>query len=196
MVLATRVTYFSETGQANTGPTLRLARERMDDLAIDTALVATTSGKTGVLAAEILKADHLIIVTHSTGFAEPNLQQLTPENRSRIENAGGKILTCQHALGGVNRAIRMTFQTYQVDEIIANSLKLFGQGFKVCVEISLMAADAGLVGTDKPVVCLGGSGKGADTAVILKPANTHRFFDLKIYEIICRPSPGHPGLVG
>jgi hypothetical protein len=119
---------------------------------------------------------------------------LTPENRAAIEAAGGRILTCQHALGGVNRAVRKKLNTYQLDEIIAFTLRLFSQGIKVVAEMSLMAADAGLVRTDEPVMAVAGSGRGADTAAVVLPTNAQTFFDLKIVEIVCRPSPQHPAL--
>ena len=50
-----------------------------------------------------------------------------------------------------------------------------------------MAADAGLVPTDRDVICIGGSGKGADTAVVLQAAHANAFFELKIRETLCRP---------
>ena len=52
----------------------------------------------------------------------------------------------------------------------------------------IMAADAGLVRTDEDVISIGGTGKGADTALLIQPANSSNFFDLKIKEIICKPS--------
>ncbi|MEJ2738360.1 MAG: hypothetical protein P8105_00705, partial [Dehalococcoidia bacterium] len=77
--------------------------------------------------------------------------------------------------------------TYQTEEIIAQTLRIFGEGIKVVCEIALMAADAGLVNTGQDVVCIGGTGHGADTAVVLQPVNAQRFLDLKIKEIICKP---------
>ncbi len=190
--IQTECTYFSIPGEVNTQRTLELAMRRMSDLQLKDILVASTSGKTGVYAAKLFR-EKLIVVTHSTGFLEPNLQMFDPENRCLIEASGGRILTCQHALGGVNRAIRYTYQTYQVDEIIANTLRIFGQGIKVGMEMAIMACDAGMVKSGEPVMCVAGSSGGADTAVVLLPANAHRFFDLKVVEIVCRPSPSHPG---
>lgn len=57
----------------------------------------------------------------------------------------------------------------------------------MCVEITLMAADAGLIPVDKDIVAIAGTGRGADTALRIKPANTARFFDLKIKEILAKP---------
>ena len=105
-----------------------------------------------------------------------------------MESKGVTVLTCTHAFGGVGRGIREKLSTYQVDEIIAHTLRMFGQGAKVAVELALMAADAGKVRTDKDVISIGGTKKGADTALVLQPANSARIFSLKVREIICKPS--------
>lgn len=185
---------FGRPGPDCTERTLTLAHARARSLGLCTALVATTSGATARRAAEVLADLELIVVTHSTGFAAPNQQELLPEHRQALETAGARILTCQHALGGVNRAVRRKLESYQLDEIIAFTLRIFGQGTKVVAEMALMAADAGWVRTDQPVLAVAGTGRGADTAAILMPAHAQDFFELKILEIICRPAPQHPGL--
>jgi len=188
-------TYFEKPGKENTQRTLELARRRAEELGIKTILVASTRGETGVKACEVFRGYDVVVVTHSTGFKEPNHQELTDENRAAIEAAGGTILTCQHTFGGVGRAVRKKLGTYELEELIAYTLRLFGEGMKVVVEIAMMAADAGLVRTDEPasshvrsgVIAIAGTGKGADTAVVLKPANAQAFFDLKVLEILCKP---------
>lgn len=185
--------YFTETGPANTGRTLELARARAKELGIGKVLVATTSGATGVQAVEVLRGLEVVAVSHSTGFQEPDTQEMSEANRAAIEAANARLLTCQHAFGGVGRGVRRKLGTFQVDEIVAYTLRTFGQGLKVAAEISLMAADAGLVRTDEPVVAIAGTGGGADTAVVLRPANSQDFLDLRFLEIICMPAPGHPG---
>jgi hypothetical protein len=184
--------YFPKTGPANTARTLELARARARALGVGKVLVATTTGATGAQASQVLQGLEVIAVTHSTGFGKPDTQELTAGNREAIEAAGGKILTCQHAFGGVGRAVRKRLGTYQLEEIMAFTLRTFGEGIKVVAEIALMAADAGLVCTDEPIIAIAGTGRGADSAVILKPANAQTFFDLRFLEIICMPSPGHP----
>jgi hypothetical protein len=91
-------------------------------------------------------------------------------------------------LSSAERAIRKKFGTLEPLELIANTLRLMGEGTKVCVEITLMAADAGLIPADKDVVAVAGTGKDADTALRIKPANATRFFDLRIREVIAKPS--------
>ena len=141
MELTKPITYFLTPIDVNTRRTFELARERALELEIKTILVASSSGNTGALAAEFFTGFEVIVVSHSVGFREANLQELTDDNRKKIELLSGRILTATHALGGVNRAIRRKFNTYQVDEIIASTLKIFGQGMKVAFEIALMAAD-------------------------------------------------------
>lgn len=184
--------YFTQTGLQNTARTLALVRARAEALCIRRVLVATTTGATGVEAAQVLRDLDLIVVTQSAGFSQPDIQALDPENRVAIEAAGGTILTCQHAFGGVGRAVRKKLGTYELDEIIAFTLRTFCEGVKVVAEMALMAADAGLVRTDEPVIAVAGTGRGADTAAVLKPANAQTFLDLRFLEIICMPAPGHP----
>jgi len=188
--IAVRGVYFDGQGQENTERTLEIAKARADELGIKTILVATTTGETGAWAAEFFQGYNLVVVTHSTGLREPNEQELREENRAAIERAGARILTCQHAFGGVGRAVRRKLGTYELEEIIAYTLRIFGEGMKVACEIALMAADAGLVRTDEEVVVIAGTGQGADTAVVLVPTNAQTFFDLRIVEILCKPRLG------
>lgn len=185
-------TYFANRGEMNSIRTIELARERAKKLGIRTMLVASTSGATGALAAKMLSGFDVIVISHSTGFRKPDVQELTEENRKVIEGNHARIFTGAHIFGGINRAIRLKYETYQVDEIIANTLRIFGQGMKVAFEIAMMATDAGLVRTDTPVVCITGTNVGADTAIALLPTHAQTFFDISVIEVICMPAPGHP----
>jgi hypothetical protein len=179
--------YFPEPGSANTEKTLEIAKKRAEQLGIRTIVVASTSGETGVKAVKLLANYKVVVVTHATGFQAPDAQELTPQNRAKILEKGGLILTATHAFGGVGRAVRRRLNSYQVDEIIAQTLRVFGQGTKVACEIALMAADAGLIRTDEEIISIGGTGSGADTALVIKPAHTHDFFELKVKEVLCKP---------
>jgi hypothetical protein len=181
------VCYFSEKGASNTNKVLSLVLKRADELKIDTIVVASTRGGTGVEAVNKFKGRKVIVVTHSAGFSEPNKQQLTDENRKEIEKGGGRVLICQHAFGGIGRAVRKKFGTYMTEEIVAHTLRIFGEGMKVACEIVLMAADAGLIESGSDVISVGGTSRGADTAIVVKPVNVNSFFDMKVKEIICKP---------
>ncbi len=72
-------------------------------------------------------------------------------------------------------------------ETIAETLRRFSQGIKAGIEISIMAADAGLIPVDRDVIAIAGTGSGADSSVVIKSASMNSFFDLKVREIIAMP---------
>ena len=187
-----KTTYFDKPGgDENTDRTLALAKQRADELGIRTVVVASTVGKTAVKAVDVFKGHKVIVVTHTDGFGEPNTQEFTDENRKIVEGKGGIILTTTHAFGGIHRALSRgdgpPAPQPVIGDIIAMTLRTFGQGMKVSLEIAAMAADSGLVRTDEEVISIGGTGRGADTALVLQPDYVHRFFNLKVKELICKP---------
>jgi hypothetical protein len=127
-------------------------------------------------------------VGEHAGFRGGDQQDLSDEQRRALEGKGVKVLIGSHALSGVGRSVTNKFGGITHVEIIAQTLKQFGgEGIKVAVEVAVMAADAGLVPTDREIIAVGGTGGGADTAVVLKAAHMNNFFDLEIREIIAKP---------
>ncbi len=182
-----KTVYFEQSGSENTEEVFRIAKQRAEELGIKTVVVASTRGDTAVKAMEVLKNLRVIFVGHSTGFREPNVQRFTEENRKIVESKGGIVLIATHVFAGVSRALRNKTNTTAIGDIIADVLRIFGQGMKVVCEIAVMAADGGLVRTDEDVISIAGTGQGADTAVVLTPVNSQRFFDLRVKEILCKP---------
>jgi hypothetical protein len=182
------ILYFESTGEINTEETLKIAKERADKYGIKNLVIASTSGSTGVRAVEYFKGYNVVVVPHVTGIREPGKQRLTDENKKIIEEKGGQLVIAAHLFHGLNGAIQAKWDTMYPAGIMAQTLRLFGQGMKVVVEIAAMATDAGVVPVDEDVLVVAGSGSGADTAVILKPANSHQIFDMVIREIIAKPS--------
>ncbi|TET72188.1 hypothetical protein E3J39_02930 [Candidatus Bathyarchaeota archaeon] len=182
-----KTVYFEEPGKENTAETLRLAKERADQLGIRDIVLASYTGYTALKAVEVFEGYNLVIVAGVVGYREPNQDRLPPEVRNKIEAAGGKIVRAAHAFGTLGRAVNRRFGVIQVDEIIAHVLRLFSQGVKVGCEVACMAVDAGLISAGEEAIAIGGSGGGADTAIVLKPSNTHTFFDTRVLEIVCRP---------
>jgi len=187
-VIEKKTVYFREAGAKNTDLLLKIVKNYVEKEEINDIVVASTTGETGVKAAKIFKPRNVVVVTHHFGFREPGKIELLEENKREILSNGAKVFTGTHALSSVERAIRKDFGTLQVLEVIANVLRLMGEGTKVCVEITLMAADAGLIPVDRDVVAIAGTGRGADTALRIKPVSTARFFDLKIREVVAKPS--------
>ena len=185
--MESKTVYFDKPGSENTDEVLRIARQRADELGIKTVAVASTKGDTAVKALKAFKGLKVVCVTHSTGFREPDSQEFTEENRKIVESQGGIVFTTTHTFAGISRAVRNKFNTYIIGDIIASTLRIFGDGMKVACEIVMMAADAGLVRTDEEVIAIGGTGRGADTAVVLNPVNSQKFFDLRVKEVLCKP---------
>ncbi len=182
-----RTIYFEHPSIETTETTLKIAKRRAEELGIQKVVIASTTGDTAVRALGILRGLKVIVVTHVTGMREPNVQEFTDKNRQMVESLGGSILTTAHAFSGLSVAMRQKFKTYVIGDIVANTLRIFGQGVKVACEIALMAADSGLVRTDENIISVGGTGHGADTALLLTPTLSRNFFDLKIKEILCKP---------
>jgi len=182
------ILYFEKVGEENTEETLKISKKRADELGIKDIVVASTRGGTGVKASEVFKGYNLVVVTHTTGFRGPGQQELSDESHEKIEANGGKVLTTSHPFAGVSRAMRGKFDTVGPAAIVAQTLRMFGQGMKVVVECAYMAADAGLIPMDRDVISIAGSGRGADTAVVLKPSHLHTMFDLYVKEIIAKPT--------
>ncbi|MGQ9624025.1 MAG: pyruvate kinase alpha/beta domain-containing protein [Candidatus Bathycorpusculaceae bacterium] len=183
-----RVAYFKEAGEQNTESLLEFVKEYVDKEGIEDIVVASTTGETGAKASKIFKGKNIVIVTHCFGFKDLGENELQERYKKEILANGAKTFTGVHALSSVERAVRKDFGTLQPLELIANTLRLMGEGTKVCVEITLMAADAGLIPVDRDITAIAGTGKGADTALRIRPANAARFFDLKIREVIAKPS--------
>jgi len=182
-----KTVYFEKPGGENTGEVFRIAKQRAKELGIKTVLVASTRGDTAVRAMDVLQGLRVIAVTHVSGLYEPNSQEFTEENRKIVESKGGIVLTTTHTFYGISQAMRNKLNTSVIGDIVANTLRIFSEGTKVVVEIAMMAADSGLVRTDEDVISIAGTHRGADTAVVLKPVNSHNFFDLKVREILCKP---------
>ena len=185
--MESKIVYFANPGVVNTDEVLQITRQRAEELGIKTVLVASTRGNTAAKAVGVFSGMKVIAVSLATGRREPNTQQFTEENRKIVESKGGIILTTAHAFGGVSRAMRDKFDTIVIGDMIANVLRIFGQGTKVVCEIAMMAADSGLVRTDEDIIVIAGTDRGADTAVVLTPVNTHDFFKLRVKEILCKP---------
>lgn len=178
--------HFDKSGPINTRQTLQAAFERARVLGIDEIVVASTHGDTALQAHAIFNDCKLVVVTYHCGFKEPFQTVMTPEARTSLEAKGMTVLMATHALSGLERAVAKKHGGIYPALLIADTLRLFGQGVKVAVEISVMAADAGVL-SGKDIIAVGGTAKGADAAVVLRPANQSDFFDLRIREIICKP---------
>ncbi len=178
--------YFNKPGKTNTEETLKLAFERGKQLGLNELAVASTKGDTAYKALEIFAGFKIVVVTYHAGFKQPFKREMPDSVIKDLESRGAAVVAATHALSGVERSLAKRYSGCYPVLLIADTLRLFGHGVKVAVEISMMAADAGTL-TGNDIVSVGGTSRGADAALILKPASQSDLFDMRIREIICKP---------
>lgn len=183
-----QVEYFEKAGKQNSERCIEIAAALVDE-GYKHVVVATTVGDTGAAMARRLEERdvNLVVVTHSAGFREPNHFELLPEHRDEILRLGGKLYTGTILTHSIETAFAAKFQGLYPTMIVAQSLRRFGEGPKVCCEIVMEACDGGLIPEFEEVVSVAGTARGADTVCIVRSAASKRFFDLKVLEILAKP---------
>jgi uncharacterized protein len=180
--------HFKKAGKENTPDTLRIAKDEALKRGIGFVLVSSTGGETGLAAARLFQGSgiQVIVVTHNSGFKEPGAQEFSEKAREEITRLGAIVYTGTHVLRGLGAALRDRYN-FSHEQVVAGTLRMFGQGVKVCVEIAAMAADAGLIPAGD-VIAVGGTGRGADTAAVIAADSSNRFFNIKVREILAKPA--------
>jgi len=175
--------------ELETEEVLQIAQEFSVENEIDDVIVASTSGKTGLAAVDIFDPEevNLVVVGHSTGFDQPNDQELEKEAIRKIKEAGGRLFVGPMIFHNLNSAIGAK-QGFSSGDLVADTLRLLGQGTKVALECVLMAADAGLVDVGKSVLSVAGTGSGADTVLSIHSSNSKNFFESRIKEVVVKPA--------
>ena len=141
-----------------TQETIKKAVDYAKENNIKNIVVATTTGG-NLTYLEDEKDLHIVGVTNAYDQGQ---NQMREEVRKHFEEAGMDIVTAGHALSGAERCFSTYFGGYGPTEIVANTLRMFSQGVKVCVEVSTMALDAGKIPYQEKIVAIAGSGRGAD----------------------------------
>jgi hypothetical protein len=177
-----RIVYFEEVKPENTDVVLRLVQERLAGSEIRKIVLASTTGATALKAMDFFKEGgiKLIVIPHQFDFHRESSafpEDLVKTLRSRGHEVHfGTMLFHTDGFYGSNSAT-----------VMANLLRCFCQGVKVCFEIVLMATDAGLVDSGETVIAMAGTGRGSDTALVMQAASTQNMRRLKVNEIICKP---------
>jgi uncharacterized protein len=184
--MADSVKYFEKEGEGNTEATVKIALEAAKSLGIKHIVVSSTTGKT---ARRFIgeKGVSIIAVSHAWGFKEKGKNSLPDETRQELSGAGIIVLSATHALSAGERGVSAASQGAYPLQIIAQSLKFFGQGTKVAVEIAVAALDSGLIPYGEPVIAVGGTRGGADTALVLVPSYSSSILETRIQRILAKP---------
>ena len=203
MSIERKVTYWEKAGKEHTEETLKIALDAAKERGIDTVLISSTTGDTAEKAVEVFKGSglKLLVVTHATGYRTKGVQMMPNETRVKLKEAGCEVVTCTDVLtgavgAGVGRQSptvsepqegRLPWIVPPSNVIVANTLRMFSQGVKVCAEITMMAVDCYVVSSGAKVIAVAGSHSGADTAMVLNASESSRIRDLKLHEILCKP---------
>ena len=176
-----KIVYFETPGKDNTSEVLSLVKERAEARGIKKIVLASTRGGTASAAMEAFEGSgvELVVVPWQYGFGKS--QPFPGELVTELEGKGhrvhfGTMLFHTDDLYGV-----------KTPQLMANLLRIFGQGTKVVVEIIMMACDGGCVDAKETVIVVAGTGVGADTAVVATAAPSNKMPKLRIHEIICKP---------
>jgi len=182
------VEYFEKPGKENTGRCVEIVSNLVEE-GLSHVVVATTGGETAVLIARKLlgRKVNVVAVTHNVGYTGPNQDECSPERRRELDSLGVRIFTGTILTRGIEASLMKKHQGVYPAYVVAQSLRLLGQGIKVSVEIAVEACDAGLIPEGVDVIAVSGTGRGADTVVIIEPRASDRFFDVKIRQILAKP---------
>jgi hypothetical protein len=156
--------YFEEPGRNNTDRTLSLARQRAEEAGIGVLVLASTRGYTAERALALCAGRKLIVVGIQRERFDRNVS-------AELEDAGNLIFAAE------------VEYTYPAE--MQRAFRRFGQGTKVAVEVVVCAVQAGLVEVGARVIAVGGSGGGADTALVVRAA--WDLSDIWVSEVICKP---------
>jgi hypothetical protein len=183
------VTYFEKPGRVNTEACINIVKEAVKAEGIEHVVVASTGGDTGLALAQALSGSGatLVVITHSAGFKEPNHIEMPADVREKIQSLGARVYTGSMITHSLDTAFSQKFEGSYLSQIVANSLRRFGEGTKVACECAMMAVDSGLVPEGEEVLSVAGTARGADTVLIVKSAASKRFLDLRVLEVLAKP---------
>ena len=178
---------FDEPGPQNTEATLKAALGRAQELGISQFVIASTTGRTALQAADILGDQGRIIGIHLSAGLWETYEGPDEAMVAEARDKGVVFLTCPHALMGATDSALASLGALPLIQVVAPTYYTFSQGVKVAVEDVLMAADANLLNMDEEVISIAGTSNGCDTAVVVAPAYSNKLFDLRVREIIAKP---------
>jgi hypothetical protein len=185
------IVYFDTAGEKNTDAVLDAVSERIKKGGIGHVVIASSTGKTAKMLLSRLRASNaeIVVVTSHCGFEREGECEMSRETEDELRSLGAKVVRATHVLSGVERSINRKLGGASRVETISEALRaLFGHGMKVCVEITIMAADSGAIPCGEvEVIAVAGSDCGADTACVVRPAHSNGFFNFQVREILAMP---------
>ena len=180
--MESKIVYFEDIGPQNTEITFQSVKARLNDSGMKKIVIASTTGATARMASDYFKDSgiRLIVVPHQYDFRR-DVNPFPQEQVKELRDAGHDV-----------HFGTMLFHTDQLYDsstptLMANLLRCFCQGVKVCFEIVMMATDAGLLSKGEKIIAIAGTGRGSDTALVMQASSSRNMKRLRVNEIICKP---------
>ncbi|MEL4304236.1 pyruvate kinase alpha/beta domain-containing protein [Methanococcoides cohabitans] len=186
------ILYFDDVGKENTDAIVKVAAERAEELGIKYIVLSSTEGYTALKMAEAVKGKDvkIVAISHQYGLREDGKWEMNEDNMKKLQEMGVVVTTQSHMFSGVERAIQKRLGGASRTDVISDTLRaVFGKGFKVALEVVMMAADSGHipVSQDTEIIAIGGTRQGADVALVVRPAHSQNFFNMQVREILAMP---------
>lgn len=167
------VSYFDKYGPENTPEVIQAVADRLRDGDIAAVVVASTSGQTALELVRRIGSGGPRLVCVSDPPQASSYPGITPQNRELLEKSGVVIVdrvpyastsyswgACENMYGALDLRV-----------VIFDAFRLVGgNGLKVAIEVGLMATDGGIVRPRERIISIGGTERGADTAIVMRAA--------------------------
>ena len=180
--MESKIVYFEDVKAENTDTVFELVQERLNAGGINKVVIASTMGATARKAMDFFQGSgvKLVVVPHQFDFIR-EVNPFPQELVKTLKEAGHEV-----------HFGTMLFHTENLYEsntptLMANLLRCFSQGIKVCFEMVLMTTDAGLLTKGEKVIAIAGTGRGSDTALVMQASSSRNMKKLRINEILCKP---------
>ena len=177
-----QIVYFEKPGQENTSAVFDVVDRALSELDIHKVVLASTRGDTARFAMDRYKGQ-----AHCAPDRRPPPVWLWPG--TAIPAGTRRARPARGARGLLwDDALSPGKDLWPGPGTVGGQLfAAFCQGVKVCVEILLMAGNAGLVDEEEQVVVVAGTGRGADTALVMTGATSGNLKAMHISRVLCKP---------
>lgn len=179
-----RIFYFDHPGKENTEKVIQLSLERAEARGIRKVVFASTTGYTARMFLDSVKDKNIQIIAVPWQFNVREKGSRFPDDLIKKFQEKKHIVHFSTML--LSPGLAQLYGT-NAPVVLANILRILGQGMKVCVEIVMMACDGGHIEMGEKVVAVSGTHNGADYSVVAIAAPSSKVTELKIHEIICKP---------
>lgn len=190
------ITYFTKPGKVNTAAVIEAVVARLEEGDIQTVVVASTTGYTAMELAKALGRRFTIVSVSETPLVREwghEYPVLPAETKAELEQLGVVVADRLPYLFHSSVLDYSEWKAPSPELIVRETLYAFGQGLKVAVEVVLLAVASGFIEPYQDVIAIGGTSRGADTAIVMNATFPNHFFStdpkkrLQIKEILCKP---------